>query len=461
MLRIALPLVAALGVTLPAFAQQARTANSQQDARGGDWLDIELNKSIVVETPRTPRAISITNPEIADVVQLGSPTKWQIQGTSIGSTDLVIQFGSDEPPLIYEITVHQDLSDLIRRIETTTPPGTTAPRVYPLNGHIVVEGAVPDLDTLERITMVARMFDEEFVNLLRVGGDHQVQLEVVYAEVSRTGLRALGINLLWNLPQAGAAITNNLTALPGGWTSLQAPLGGFTLDGGGYSLSGFVGQGINLAGALTVLDNANLVKIMAQPTLVSLSGQKSEFLNGGKVPIVIPNPQGIPQFRFEEYGTRMLFIPTVLANDVIDIQVDVELSQVDDSTSVQVLGTSVPGLTARRVKAHVRVKDGMTFAIAGLLSENVSYARIAVPGLGRIPVLGALFRRVEHLREEREVMVYVTPRLVRPLAENDLPPILGTTEDNNPSDLALFLLGTDRRAGSRVAAPTGVIGLHR
>lgn len=462
MMRTCTSLVVALGLTLsgPSSLAWGQDRTSDDD-RGSDWLDIELNKSIVLETPRVPRAISITNPAIADVVQLGSATKWQLQGASIGTTDLVIQFGPGEPPLIYEITVHQDLSDLVRRVRALLPDDP--PQVYPLNGRIVVEGYVPDLDTLEQVAMVARMYDEEFVNLMRVGGDHQVQLEVIYAEVSRTALRNLGVNFLWSLPQAGAGLLDNVAQIPrrgfgdGAFPGLRP----FPLSTDSFNLMGYIGQGINVLGILSVMDSNQLAKVMSQPTLVALSGQKAEFLSGGQVPVVIPNPMGIPMTRFEDYGTRMLFIPTVLADGLIDIQVDLELSDLDPANSVPLAGGTVPALSTRRVKSHVRLKSGMTFAIAGMLEERVNALRAGVPGLGRIPVIGALFRNVRHMKEETELMVYVTPRLVRPMAEDEVPPILSTTEDHNPSDLKLYLLGGLSRDRSRTVAPTGPIGLHR
>lgn len=432
----------------PAYAQEQRS----------DWLDIELGKSIVLETPRIPRAISITNPDIADVVQLGSPTKWQIQGSSIGTTDLVIQFSDNVPPMIYEITVHQDLSDLIRRIDSVVPQNP--PQVYPLGDHIVVEGVVPDLDTLERVSLVSQMYDESFVNLMTVKGDHQVQLEVIYAEVSRSGLRKMGINAFWNAPQLGVGL------LTGSFSRTAPLLGSFAaslvpVQGSGFTLYGLVGQGINVGGALNILDSHGLAKNISQPTLVSLSGQKAEFLAGGTVPVIIQGQNGAVNVQYRPFGTRMLFIPTVLANDLIDIQIDLEVSELDPAAGVSVRGTTVPGFATRQMKGHVRLKSGMTFAIAGLLAEKIKFTRDEFPGLGRIPVIGALFRTILHQREESEILIYVTPRLVRPMAPGEVPAILGTTENNNPSDLALYLLGADRRAGSRTAAPTGEVGLQR
>jgi pilus assembly protein CpaC len=157
----------------------------------------------------------------------------------------------------------------------------------------------------------------------------------------------------------------------------------------------------------------------------------------------------------------MLFIPTVLADGIIDLQVEVELSSLDFGSGLSVSGNEVPSLNKREVKSHVRLRSGMTFGLAGLLQEKIRSTRDYIPGLGQIPVLGMLFRRVKHEREETELMVYVTPRLVRPLAPGELPPVLGTTENNNPSDLALFLLGAGHRAKSRTAEPTGDVGLQR
>ncbi len=441
------------GVVIPGPAAHAQEERS-------DWLDIELGKSIVLETPRIPRAISITNPKVANVVQLGTPTKWQVQGLSLGTTDLVIQFADNVPPMIYEITVHQDLSDIVRRVDAVVP--TNPPRVYPLGPHIVVDGQVPDLDTLERVAMIAQIWDPEFVNLMTVTGDHQVQLEVTYAEVSRTGLREMGLNLMYNGVQQGAGLLRGSSAdLPG-----TPALGSFAdtavpFATSAFNLYGVIGNAVNISGVLSIMDRYGLAKIISQPTLMSLSGQKAEFLAGGSVPQVLPSANGATSVTYKDFGTHMTFIPTVLGDDVVDVQVELEVSSLDPALGVSVQGSSIPGFNSRKASTHIRLRSGMTFAVAGLLSEKVSMTRDEVPGLGRIPVIGALFRSVKHTREETEMIVYVTPRLVRPMAPGEVPALLGTTENNNPSDLALFLLGMDHRAHSRTATPTGEVGLQR
>lgn len=443
-------------------------AQAQEEERS-DWLDIELGKSLVITTPRVPTAIAITDPEVAVAVTLGVANKIQVQGTSIGTTDLVVQFGPGVAPLIYEITVSRDMSDLVRRIDSIVEG--EPPRVYPLGERIVIEGPVDDLDTLEQVALVARIYDEEFVNLMQVRGDHQVQLEVTFAEVSRTAARQLGLNVIYGDRTLAATMIGPASGFPAvanynlpDIISTNAGLGAIGSPVvGGWSLGGWY-DALNIAAVLGTLDDYKVGKILAQPTLVALSGQKSEFLSGGNIPI--PTPQGgagqtVVTISWRDYGVNLWFIPTVLANDVIDVQMFLEISEPDYANAVRISGIEVPAFTSRKSQNHVRLESGMTFAVAGLLAESSSFSRVGMPGFSRLPLVGALFRQVSHIREETEVIIYVTPRLVRPLAPGEVPPAPGTTENNNPSDFELFFLGMDHRPNSRTAEPTGAVGLKR
>lgn len=448
MLNMLARLVAAIGVAVLMWATPAVA----QDQRS-DWLEIEHGKSIVLELPKVPRAISVTNPIVADIIQLGSPTRWQVQGKSVGTTDLVIQF-VEGPPMIYEVTVHRDLSDLIRQIDAIV--AGEPPRVYPLRDRIVVDGVVEDLDTLERVSMVSRVFDDQFVNLMTVAGDHQVQLEVIFAEVSRRGLRSMGVNLGYDPPWMIAEVSDGFSIVDDAARGL-----GYAPIPTGFNLGAIIRQGIDIVALVNILDQHNLAKVIAQPTLVSLSGQQAEFLVGGRTPTPLVNQQGNINVTYQDFGTQLRFTPTVLAGDLIDVQMALELSDLDPAASISLGSFQIPGFSARSLYGHVRLRSGETFAMAGLLSERITSTRAAVPGLGDIPILGALFRRINHEREETEILIYITPRLVRPLAPGEVPQILGTTENNNPSDFALFLMGADRQGKSRTATPTGDVGLHR
>lgn len=425
-----------------------------------DWIDIELGKSKVKEFPGRVTAIAITNPDVARVQQLASASRYQVQGVNVGSTDLIVTMDGSTRPLVFEITVHRDLSDLIRRIDAIVEG--EPPRVYPLNDHIVIQGPVDDLDTLEQIAMVANIFDPEFVNLMGVRGDHQVQLEVVFAEASRSGLREIGINMFWGNTLGFVAVDgpnsvalNPIVDATTGQNIVTNPVAG------GFDIIGSFTRPINAAAIFSVTDDYRLTKTLAQPTMVVLSGQQGEFLSGGQIPIPAPGGLGAIAVQLQPYGVRLSFVPTVLAGDVIDLRVFVEISDVDFSTTTRIAGLEVPGFLTQSSRSHLRISSGMTFAMAGLLTENTQYSKAQFPFLGDIPIIGTLFRYVRHFREEREVMIFVTPRLVRPLGPGEVPAAPGTAEDNNTTDLQFFLFGLDRRPGSRTAEPAGTVGLQR
>jgi len=452
-MKVLTALVAAFLLALTLVAPEAAQAQE-------DWIDIELGKSKVKEFPGRVTAIAITNPQVARVQQLASASRYQIQGVSVGSTDLIVTMEGSTKPLVFEITVHRDLSDLIRRIDAIVEG--EPPRVYPLNDHIVLQGAVDDLDTLEQVAMVARVFDPEFVNLMSVRGDHQVQLEVVFAEASRSGLREIGINLWWGNQLGFVAVDgpNSLSTRPivdveTGQTIVTNPVAG------GFDILGAFERPINAAAIFAITDEYRLTKTLAQPTMVVLSGQQGEFLSGGQIPIPGAGGLGAVNVQLRPYGVRMSFIPTVLAGDVIDLRVFVEISDVDYSNTSRIAGLEVPGFLTQSSRSHLRIASGMTFAMAGLLQEETQYQKAQFPLLGDIPIIGTLFRYVRHFREEREVMIFVTPRLVRPLGPGEVPAAPGTAEDNNTNDLQFFLLGLDRRPGSRTAEPAGTVGLQR
>jgi pilus assembly protein CpaC len=440
-----------------------------QSNNGGDWLDVQKGKSLVLQIPKDTVNVSLTDDKIANVSYVKELQTLMLQGLSVGTTDLIVSQRSG-PPQIFEVTVHQDLSGLIRRINAIVEG--EPPQIYPLKGRIVVEGVIDDLNTLEQVSMVAKIFDSDFVNLMSVRGDHQVQLEVVFAEVSRTGLRELGINVWFpaggvdSVLEGPASTQNRPLEIPGvrdnngnaTSTSNERQLFAPGAAGFRFMVADMAGR---FAAYVSILDDYKLAKLLAQPTVVALSGQKGEFLAGGEVPIPSAGGGGQVQVEFKEYGIALSFVPTVLAGDVIDLQVNTSVSEPDYSVASRLTGVEVPGFATRKASSHVRIDSGMTFAMAGMILEETQYSKAVVPILGEIPIIGSIFRYVRHQRVEKEIIVFITPRLVRPLAPGEMPAPPGTTEDNNPSDVTFFLLGMQRRAGSRTATPTASIGLDR
>ncbi len=468
--------VLGLGLAIGAGTLLAPKTAHAQEARK-TWLEVEVGQSTIQKSGRPFHRVLISNDQVAEV-RLLEEGQFQIRGLEVGTTDLWIWYRDDiQHPTVIELTIHRDLSEMIRRVNDIVGEDAAAPRAYPLEDRLVVEGSVADLPTLERIAAVARIYDPDFVNLLNVRGDHQVQLEVVFAEVSRTATREMGLNWLWGSEDYGPGVVTGSVS-PGttgdrGFVQMPDVADGDnfqTLVNGGAALSAgtgafaiplLLGEGVDLAAVLSVLEQHDITKIRAEPTLVVLSGQEAELLAGGEIPIPVAQNNNRITLEFKEYGVKLSFVPTVLGSGVIDLRMYFEVSEIDNSTSTRITGIEIPGFLSRKASTHLRVRNGMTFAVAGLISEGIRYSRANIPVLGEIPIIGSLFSYTKHVRDETELMIFVTPRLVRPMAADEVPAPPGAYEDNNPNDFELFLLGMDHRAGSRTADPAGPVGMQR
>lgn len=430
-------------------------------------IEVGVGQSVIRREPRALSRVLISNPEIASL-KLLEEGQFQILGTSVGTTDLWVWYRDDvDHPRVFQVHVQNDLSDMSRRIAAAVPG--VAPRAYAVKDRVVVEGEVADLESAERVASIARIYDKEFVNLMTVKGDSQVQLHVTFAEVSRTGLRELGLNILGQTSRdqfsitgpgsTGAAVAEKASTVT--YPNINQNI--VTAPGAGvFNLIGLItSTPVDITAILSVLEEYDLARTLAQPTLVSLSGQQAEFLAGGEVPIPVGQNNGAITIEFKEYGVKLVFVPTVLSGDIIDLRTYVEVSELDEANSLKLSGIEIPAFVIRKADSHLRIEDGMTFAMAGMLKERTRAFRSQIPILGDIPIVGSLFRYVKHGREETEVVIFVTPELVRPMAPGEVPAAPGASENYNPSDFDLFMLGALVRPGTRSAEPTGAVGLQR
>ncbi len=430
-------------------------------------IDVGVGQSVIRKEARSLSRVLVSNPAVASL-KLLEEGQFQLLGLEVGTTDLWVWYRDDvDHPRVYQVHVQADLSDMSRRISAAV--SGVAPRVYPVKDRVVVEGEVADLESAERVASIARIYDEDFVNLLSVKGDSQVQLHVTFAEVSRTGLRELGLNILGQTGRdqfsiTGPGSTGSAVAQTGsevGYPNINAN----TVSSPGAGVFNLVGlitsTPIDITAILSVLEEYDLARTLAQPTLVSLSGQQAEFLAGGEIPVPVGQSNGRITIEFKEYGVKLVFVPTVLANDVVDLRTYVEVSELDEANSLKLTGIEIPAFVTRKADSHLRIEDGMTFAMAGMLKEHTKAFRSQIPILGDIPLIGSLFRYVRHGREETEIVIFVTPELVRPMAPGEVPAPPGASENYNPSDFDLFLMGSLLRPGTRTAAPTGAVGLQR
>ncbi|MFN2376860.1 MAG: type II and III secretion system protein family protein [Candidatus Binatia bacterium] len=421
-------------------------------------LTITLGKSVVVESPVAITRASLASVEVADTVIL-SPRQIYVTGIGVGVTNLTLWQSETEIYKIYTISVRPDLSELKEQIYQLFPEETGV-RVSTSREHITVSGTVSSPARLSHILSVAEAYaPKKVVNLLQVGGVQQVMLEVRVAEMSRDLIRKLGINIGY---MAGGGDTWATTTL-GGLSALTPPGGGISpgsLAKGampfGYipvaanALLRFTTNGDDWTMFFDALKENGLAKILAEPTLVALSGQEANFLAGGEFPVPVPQALGTTTILFKKFGVGLNFTPTVLGGNVISMRVSPEVSELDFRNAIVLNGFVVPAITTRRASTVVELRDGQSFAIAGLIRSAVRERLSKYPVIGDVPILGTLFRSSDFQKSESELIILVTPHLVKPI---DGPNTAMPTDDFiEPNDLDFYGFGKLERT-SAVAEP--------
>ena len=397
-------------------------------------LQAVVGKSIILKSPKPVKRVSIADPEIAAFILL-SPKEIYITGKASGITNLTL-WQNKKISVIYDLEVDYDISRLKQKLHEILPLEKEI-RVIATHDSITLSGRISSAANLSQAMALAEAYAPKgnVRNLLEVGGVHQVMLEVRIAEMSKSVIKKLGINfsyarggdlglsLLGGLVQLGDSTNTTLELLVSPAVNAL-----FSFNKGSANWSGFV----------DALKEDGLIKILAEPTLIALSGQTANFLAGGEYPVPIPSEDGIG-IEFKPFGVTLSFTPTVLSEDKISIKVAPEVSELDFSIALQVGGYIVPGLSTRRAMTVVELADGQSFAIAGLLKETIRDSMSKFPLLGDIPVLGALFRSRAFQKNETELIIIVTPHLVKPLdpARQTLP----TDFYIEPDDTEIYLLG--------------------
>jgi pilus assembly protein CpaC len=370
----------------------------------------------------------------------------------VGYTHLIL-WGENDRPLVVAVSCTRNLNQLRSQIHDLFPGEKI--NVSAAGDLVVVSGEVDDLRVPARVAELAKLHSDRLANLLQVTGDQQVQLEVRFAEVSRSGMRKMGINLLYQADaagrvgalsaagsQAGKYIDTSDLKIPGTGAPGGPPLVAMPVAGDAFNLiySTSLAQ-FPFSAVLSILAQQGLAKILAEPTLVALSGQEASFHAGGEFPILIYQQLGSVTVEYKKFGVRLRFTPTVLGDRALNLQMFAEVSEPDPSNGVTLSGFQIPGLKIRQSQTTIRLNDGQSFAVAGLLSDSIRSAVRKIPLLGDIPILGALFRSTSFQREESELMVVVTAHLVRPLQPHQVPPLPGEEELDDPDDFQLFMMG--------------------
>ena len=454
MTALALGMALAAGGATSAPAQIASLTASNVDHAG--QLDVPLNKSQVLTVDRAFSKALVGNQDVADILPLTNRSLY-VLGKKVGTTSLTLYDSRNMLIAVVDVAVGPDVVTLKRQLAELIPGEQIGARIS--NDAVVLTGTVSSASAVDRAVQVARTYaggDEKVVNMLSVGASQQVMLEVRFSEVNRQAAKQIGLNHSFTGNRTAGSIGNLAgdSIIPTNNDRIPTiKLDGLS-DAFGVGTWAYKIGSLNLFSALDALERKGLVKTLAEPTLVALSGETASFLAGGEFPIpVVQNGGGGGgggnngiTVEFKPFGVSLGFTPTVLSDGIINLVVEPEVSSIDPSASVSINGLVVPGLLTRRAKTVVELRDGQSFAIAGLLRNDFQDTVRQLPILGSIPIIGSLFRSTGFQKQQTELVMIVTPRLVKPMRAEDVS--LPTDRVGNPNELDLFLMGrTDKAVG--------------
>ncbi len=445
-LALAVVLGAGLGLGAPAQAQAVDIVGT------GRLLPIEVNKGRLIRIRRAAATVFIADPSIADI-QIKSPTLLYVFGKKAGETTLFAVDGKDRVLVNLTISVRHNLSQLSRTLDRLLPGNDIKLRT--VGDSVVLSGSVRSTREAADVRRLAARYvssEKKVINRLRVEGPNQVNLRVRIVEVSRNVVRDLGIN--WD---AAFSIGNNfvLGIATGGATSvvgsLLAPSGPLTARRGGFNSlgGGYNGQRRTVNGIIDALQTNGLIKTLAEPNLTAISGETASFLAGGEFPIPVPQDGGVITVIFKKFGVGLSFTPTIIGRNRINLKVVPEVSQLSNIGAIQIQGISVPSLTTRRASTTVELASGQSFAIAGLIQNNLTQNLSKVPGIGDIPILGKLFTSENFRKNESELVIIITPYIVKPF--NKSGKRLAAASRGSEKNISRLFLG--RRKSGKAGGP--------
>jgi pilus assembly protein CpaC len=470
---IAAAILATGAAIVPAAAQV--TAVSVADGVHAGEVAVPVNKSQVIRSDRPFARAMIGNPEIADVLPLSNSSLY-VLGKKAGTTSLTLYDRGQRLIAVVDIVVGPDVISLKRQLSEMVGDKVGA-RIS--NDSVVLEGIVSSGPAADRAVQLAETYAPgKVVNLLSIGSAQQVMLEVRFSEIKRSALKDIGFGFFVNNDSGSfqGAVGGGASLIPGGGTTTTTTtVGGVTttvdtpndprlvlgpiIDSFGILTKQFGAFGLNFDAALNALERKGAITTLAEPTLVALSGETANFLAGGEfpVPVLQDSTSGTSTgitIEWKPFGVSLAFTPTVLADGVINMIVEPEVSSIDPTASIVVNNLRIPGLQTRRAKTVVELRDGESFAMAGLLRTDFQDTVRQFPILGSIPIIGMLFKSTNFQRDETELVIVVTPRLVRPAPYHAIK--VPTDRVTPPNEADLFLFGRTDTGVPQGPGATGV-----
>ncbi|AXJ94684.1 MULTISPECIES: type II and III secretion system protein family protein [unclassified Sphingomonas] len=478
---LALPL--ALALAAGGAVADARPAGAAASAASG-LVQVNTGRGRLVTLPRPMSDVFVADDTVADV-QVRSPTQLYIFGKKPGET--TISATTKGGAVVYASTVRvgNNYDSIGAMLRLAMPDAQIV--ATPMNGLVLLTGTIAspgDGAEAERLVQAYVGDSTKVLSRLKTATPLQVNLQVRFAEVSRTFIKQVGVNitsrdnsggLLFGISQGRQG---TITTVPGVIGQPNAPvdanglvpgatLFGFPQQGARGTTLGLAGKllGIDLLGALDLGETTGQVTTLANPNLTALSGETGTFLAGGEVPIPVAQALGTVSVEYKQYGVSLAYTPTVLADGRISLRVRPEVSQLDYSNAVTLNGTRVPGLTTRRAETTLELGSGQSMMIGGLLQNSHNNSIDKAPFLGDLPIIGALFRSNSFQRSETELVIIITPYLVKPI--NSMAQVaLPTDGYRAPTDAGRILLGElgtgvsgDRRPVPSMAPGTAAAGV--
>ncbi len=396
-------------------------------SQGSRTMKVELNKSRLIELPRDVGEVIISNPAIVEAV-VRTPRRVHLLGQQIGDTSAVFVGRDGARLLALDITVERDLAPVAAAIRRLVPAANV--RLESVNDNIVLTGTAPTpLDASRAVDIAARFTPkrEQVLSMLDVEAKEQVLLRVTVAEVNRSAIRRLGVDLRDALvtgnfavakviqngfPVTGGLVAGALADSAGNWVA-AAPSG---MTGIGAWSNGKGG----VAAIVEMLERNGLAHTLAEPNLTSVSGETADFLAGGEYPVPVGSEKDNTTIAFKPFGVKLSFTPVVLSEGRISLKVATEVSELTSEGAVSVNTISIPALRVRRASSTLELPSGGSLVMAGLISSQMRKSIEGVPGMRDLPVLGTLFRSNDFIRSESEMVVIATPYLVGTSARQDL-----------------------------------------
>lgn len=418
---IALTLIAVLVASITPMGKAASAM--ELVSADSSHMAMEVRRGELLKLPRAAATVFVSDPTIADV-QVKSPRLIYVFAKQPGDTTLFAVDKNENVLANVDIQVTHNISRMQQTVRELYPDADVA--ISSMDGTIIVEGNVESATIAENLHRLAvELTGDPAKVLMRVGitAPNQVNLRVRVAEVSRDIDKQFGFN--WDLAGTGGGVTvGMLTANP-----LAAALtqNTFTL---GASIGAF-----DINAVLDALEDEGMISILAEPNLTAMSGETASFLAGGEFPILVPGGDNGPSIEFKKFGISLAFTPTLVGTNRVNLHVSPEVSQLSNTNSISLGGYEIPALTTRRAETTVELGSGQSFAIAGPIQNNTTHDISKFPGLGDIPVLGTLFRSDRFQREETELVLIVTPYLVRPANQRLATPLDEFTPPNDEQRL--------------------------